>query len=71
MQDGSWALCAVNFDVVPVSINCDASCLTSMGLGSVAVRDLWLHQELGVYTNLNITIGANGASRTFRLYNAA
>ena len=40
------------------------------GFTSGSVRDLWAHQELGVYSNLNITIGANGASRTFRIYSA-
>ncbi len=70
LADGSYALCAVNFDVVEANINCDETCLGAIGMSSASVRDVWAHEELGVFSNLNITIGENGASRTFRLYSA-
>jgi hypothetical protein len=68
LADGSFAVCAVNFDVVEANINCDETCLGSMNMTSASVRDVWAHEELGVFSNVNITIGANGASRTFRFY---
>ena len=40
-------------------------------MNSGAVRDVWAHEELGVFSNLNITIAANGASRSFRIYKSS
>jgi len=70
LSDGSYALCAVNYDVVEAYINCDETCFGAIGMTAASVRDQWAHEELGVFTNLNITIGANGASRSFRVYSA-
>jgi len=67
---GAWAMIAINYDVVEAYISCDERCFASMGFASANVRDQWAHEELGVFTNLNITIGANGASRSFRVYSA-
>ena len=41
------------------------------GMTSGSVRDVWAHEELGVFSNLNITLAANGAGRTFRIYSAS
>ena len=70
LADGSWGVCAINYDTVEANIYCDATCFGAMGMSSGSVRDVWAHEELGVFSNLNITIGANGASRSFRIYNA-
>ena len=68
LADGSWSICAVNYDVVEANIFCDEACFSAMGMTSGSVRDVWAHEELGVFSNLNITIGENGASRMFRVY---
>ena len=67
LADGSWAMCAVNYDVLPATITCDGGCFGAMGMLSGAVRDLWAHQDIGNFSTLPIAIGGDGGSRMFRV----
>jgi hypothetical protein len=54
LADGSFALAFLNVDIMPLDILCPyATCLSSTNWDPtqvVAVRDLWAHQDLGLFT---------------------
>jgi len=69
LHDGSYGVLFLNWGGDDVPVVCGKACLASMGFeGGVAVRDLWSHQDLGIFTD-NVTsasLGRDGGSQTFK-----
>jgi alpha-galactosidase len=66
---GSIAVVFVNYALTSSVIPCDSSCLNRMGITrntDFLVRDLWMHQDLGTFTNnYDQTLAGNGTSSMF------
>jgi alpha-galactosidase len=71
LADGSVAMLFLNNAPIALTVSCDAACFARVGLGgvSVAVRDLWAHQNLNPLANttsgFSRKVDAWGASETF------
>lgn len=70
--NGDLALGFVNYNTTAVEVTCDSQCFSKLNItGSVKVRDLWQHKDLGTFQNsFSSQVGANGASVTLRFSKA-
>eukprot|EP00056_Hartaetosiga_gracilis_P009885 m.143733 g.143733 ORF g.143733 m.143733 type:complete len:91 (+) comp13212_c0_seq3:1068-1340(+) len=66
LSSGDVAVNMVNFDAFKsVKITCDGSCIKAIGLsGTVDVRDVWAHKDLGSFQSFSAAVPAGGASTT-------
>ena len=66
LSNGSYAVVFINYDVIlPAQIPCDVNCFGALGMQSASVRDLWAHEDLGVFTEMTVSANANGGSQMF------
>ena len=70
-------LVLVNNGAEPLSVVCDSQCFDALNIssavGSLAVRDLWAHEDVATLHrpfSFNATVGANGAAAVFTLRQA-
>ena len=40
-------------------------CFGALGMQSASVRDLWAHEDLGVFSEMTVSANANGGSQMF------
>jgi len=68
--DGSVAMALVNFAPHNATLTCKPHCLRSLGFpdGHAHVRDLWAHENLGLYTAVSVTVQGNGGGALLRLW---
>ena len=65
LTGGAVAMNFLNFAATPANITCDAACFRAAGLRRVAVRDVWLHKDLGVFSGAyTAAVDGDGASVT-------
>lgn len=50
LASGAWAVVLLNTGFAPVPITCDFTTIGFDAAASVAIRDLWLHQDMGTFT---------------------
>ena len=71
LEDGSHALCFVNFAKEEATAACDAACLRGLGIATGArVRDVVGRRDLpdlDANEGLGVTLAADGGSALYRL----
>ena len=66
LSNGSYAVVFLNYDVIlPAQIPCGVDCFGALGMQSASVRDLWAHEDLGVFSEMTVSANANGGSQMF------
>jgi len=71
LSTGGVAVNMINFSSNKTTVTCDASCIAATGLsGSVHVRDVWQHKDLGTFTSYSAALNGDGDSVTVILTQA-
>ena len=65
LANGSWAVAFANYALKEATVTCGASCFAALGMTSASIRDLWLHEELGVFSEFPSTMAADGGSQVY------
>jgi len=71
LSSGDVAIAMVNFDAnADVDVHCDAACLGKVlpSGSSFHVRDMWTHKDIGLRSELNVTVAKGGGSVALLLH---